>query len=229
MNIQHVVTETLRHCRSAKGLAIILLPTAFTALIPITELSAAMTLLYYPVAFALSVFLGGAALAHGNAIAQARSASLSSAFKRGGDRFLPLLGTVLLTYLLVFSGLLLLIAPGIYLGVRLAFAFCAATIDDDSPIEALSHSWTLTSRRFWPVLGAFGVLVLLVVAMGMGMAIGIVTAITVIVAPPLSGIVIALANACAGLIASVFVVLYTVVLYQQLSKRPAEQQKISVA
>jgi len=227
MNIQHVVTETLRHCRSAKGLAIILLPTAFTALIPITELSAAMTLLYYPVAFALSVFLGGAALAHGNAIAQARSASLSSAFKRGGDRFLPLLGTVLLTYLLVFSGLLLLIAPGIYLGVRLAFASCAATIDDDSPIEALSHSWTLTSRRFWPVLGAFGVLVLLVVAMGM--AIGIVTAIAVIVAPPLSGIVIALANACAGLIASVFVVLYTVVLYQQLSKRPAEQQKISVA
>ena len=227
MNIQHVVTETLRHCRSAKGLAIILLPTAFTALIPITELSAAMTLLYYPVAFALSVFLGGAALAHGNAIAQARSASLSSAFKRGGDRFLPLLGTILLAYLLVFSGLLLLIAPGIYLGVRLAFASCAATIDDDSPIEALSHSWTLTSRRFWPVLGAFGVLVLLVVAMGM--AIGIVTAIAVIVAPPLSGIVIALANACAGLIASVFVVLYTVVLYQQLSKRPAEQQKISVA
>ncbi|MGB3614635.1 MAG: glycerophosphoryl diester phosphodiesterase membrane domain-containing protein [Elainellaceae cyanobacterium] len=221
MDIKHVVKETFRHCRSAKGLAIILLPTAFTALVPVTELSTIMRLLYYSIAVALSVFLWGAALFYAYAVAQGRSVTLSNAFGHGAAQFFPLLGTSLLTYLLVFSGLLLLILPGLYLSIRLAFAACAATVDDDSPIEALSHSWTLTSRRFWPVLGAFGVLILIVFAMAI--AIGMVTAIAAIMVPAASGVLIALANGSAGLLVSVFAVLYTVVLYQQLSKRSVER------
>jgi len=53
----------------------------------------------------------------------------------------------------VIGGLFLLVLPGIFLAVRLAFVVEAVAVDDLRGGEALRRSWLLTDRNFWRVLG----------------------------------------------------------------------------
>jgi len=67
----------------------------------------------------------------------------------------PLLITQALVGLTVLGGIILLILPGIYIGVRLAFAQ-AAVIDpkvNKSWTDALRDSWDLTQGKFWAIFG----------------------------------------------------------------------------
>ncbi len=55
---------------------------------------------------------------------------------------------------LTLVGLLLLLVPGVWIGVRLGFAQIAATLVPDEAM-ALERSWKLTSGRFWWTAGLF--------------------------------------------------------------------------
>jgi membrane-anchored glycerophosphoryl diester phosphodiesterase (GDPDase) len=51
----------------------------------------------------------------------------------------------------------LLVLPGIYWGVRLAFALCAIVLEDKGVTEGLGYSWSLVKGRWW---GAFWALLI---------------------------------------------------------------------
>jgi hypothetical protein len=67
----------------------------------------------------------------------------------------PVICVQALAGLAALGGFLLLILPGIYIGIRLAFSQ-AATIDPKSAkrwTASLKESWMLTKGRFWPIFG----------------------------------------------------------------------------
>lgn len=69
------------------------------------------------------------------------------------ERYLSLLGAVLIYIVAVFVGLLLLILPGIYVGLRLALAFPAIVIDDQGAFEGLNTSWEVARGNLLKLLG----------------------------------------------------------------------------
>jgi uncharacterized membrane protein len=64
-----------------------------------------------------------------------------------------------LVSLLTLAGLFLLVLPGIYVAVRLAFVPFLVVDEGLGPIEAVVESWRRTEGRFWTMLGGglFGV------------------------------------------------------------------------
>lgn len=75
-----------------------------------------------------------------------------------------LLLTYILTILAISFGLVLLVVPGIYIGIRLAFAEFYCVMEGKSAMESIRASWDSTSGFFWPLLQGlaliFGVLLL---------------------------------------------------------------------
>ncbi|MCA0295098.1 MAG: glycerophosphoryl diester phosphodiesterase membrane domain-containing protein [Actinobacteria bacterium] len=55
-------------------------------------------------------------------------------------------------------GVLLLLAEGVvavWIGVKLMLAPCVVAVEPVGPLAAIRRSWTLTSGRFWPILGTY--------------------------------------------------------------------------
>lgn len=75
------------------------------------------------------------------------------AIVRGMELFVPALAVTIVATAAVIGGLFLLVLPGIFLAVRLAFVVEAVAVDDVRGAEALRRSWDLTSANFWRVLG----------------------------------------------------------------------------
>jgi len=71
---------------------------------------------------------------------------------------------------LVFPGLILLIIPGLFLGIRLQFSLFATVIDNAAAQDSIRSSWKLTEERWWLLLRA-------------SILIGIVTAVPVQLIP----------------------------------------------
>ena len=55
---------------------------------------------------------------------------------------------------LVFAGLIALIIPGVYLSIRLQFSLFATAIDNAAAQDSISSSWKLTEERWWLILRA---------------------------------------------------------------------------
>lgn len=67
--------------------------------------------------------------------------------------FWPLIWVGILVGLATLGALILLILPGIYVGVRLAFAQLAVIDKKKRGVEAMRDSWALTKNRFWAIFG----------------------------------------------------------------------------
>jgi hypothetical protein len=86
---------------------------------------------------------------------------------------LPLIIVQLIATLCIVGGLIFLVIPGIYIGIRLTFSQLAV-IDPKvgkKTTDALKDSWDLTKGRFWPIFGrimlgslCFGILISIIVA-----------------------------------------------------------------
>lgn len=69
-----------------------------------------------------------------------------------------LLFTFILTSFAVFGGLLLLVIPGIYIGVRLAFADYICVLEKQTAVNSLKQSWKVSANYFWTLLPGFAIL-----------------------------------------------------------------------
>lgn len=87
-----------------------------------------------------------------------------SALRYGLKRFPSLLGGSVLAMLLVASGLIMFVLPGLYIGVRLVLFPYRIMVADESVLTALGSSWDMTAGK---VLHVFSV-VLAVAVIGAG-------------------------------------------------------------
>ena len=112
----------------------------------------------------------GATLLYMQSVLQGRTLSAGQAISLSLTCWGRLLLTYILTALAVSTGLLLLILPGIYIGVRLAFAEFYCVMEGKGPVESIRASWASSSEFFWPLLQGlaliFGVLMLAEVMTG---------------------------------------------------------------
>lgn len=112
----------------------------------------------------------GATLLYMQSVLQGRTLSAGQAISLSLTCWGRLLLTYILTALAVSTGLLLLILPGIYIGVRLAFAEFYCVMEGKGPVESIRASWASSSEFFWPLLQGlaliFGVLMLAEVMIG---------------------------------------------------------------
>ncbi|MFN3945477.1 MAG: hypothetical protein ACK4K7_11170 [Allosphingosinicella sp.] len=137
--------------------------------------------------------------------------SVGEAIRVGGRRFLPLLGALLLAALglallflpifvvIGFSAargatgagavvaVLLLIAAGVTIGVRLLLTTPVAAVEPGGPIAILKRSWSLTGPVFWKLLGLLllVLLAMLVVMMAVGAVFGLL--VILVAGPPQPG------------------------------------------
>jgi hypothetical protein len=86
-------------------------------------------------------------------LAEGERPTVSEALRAAARRALPALGATALYLLAVIGGLILLIVPGVILGVRLYFSAQAAVVDNLGPADALRRSNELVKGRWWQTLG----------------------------------------------------------------------------
>lgn len=119
---------------------------------------------------ALMPIYWGATLLYMQSVLQGQTLSTSQAISLSLTCWGRLLLTYILTALAVSTGLLLLILPGIYIGIRLAFAEFYCVMEGKGPMESIRASWASSSDFFWPLLQGlaliFGVLMLAEVMIG---------------------------------------------------------------
>lgn len=82
-----------------------------------------------------------------------KTSSLGEALSGAGRLFLPMLGMSIILNLAIGFGLVLLIAPGVYIATLWAVAVPVRVNEDSTVGEALSRSAKMTEGRRWPVLG----------------------------------------------------------------------------
>ncbi|MHC3437314.1 glycerophosphoryl diester phosphodiesterase membrane domain-containing protein [Natrialbaceae archaeon A-gly3] len=110
-------------------------------------------LLFSLLGLILVVFIDG--IAHRFAYAEAAGEETTISAEAGPvlARLLSLLGAFVVYIVAVVIGLIFLIIPGIYLGLRLALAFPAIVIDDQRALEGLSTSWDVAHGNLLKLLG----------------------------------------------------------------------------
>ena len=107
-----------------------------------------------------------------------REASPAQLFGEFG-KLLKLVGGSILFYILLILGLVLLIVPGIMVGLRMSY-FTTAIVDRDmGPVEALKYSWHLTRNNSLNLIGLWVMLLLITLAGIMALFVGLVFAIPV--------------------------------------------------
>jgi hypothetical protein len=67
----------------------------------------------------------------------------------GLNRMLPMLGSLIMYGLIMMTGMLLLIIPGLILLVTMMFGAYALVLDKKGPIDALGYSHSLVWGRWW--------------------------------------------------------------------------------
>lgn len=113
---------------------------------------------------ALMPIYWGATLFYLQSVLQGRPLGTGQALAASLTCWGRLLVTYILSVLAISFGLVLLLVPGIYIGVRLAFAEFFCVMEGKGALESLRASWDSTADFFWPLLQGlaliFGVLML---------------------------------------------------------------------
>ncbi len=130
-------------------IALLALPANILPLIiPTAFLKAAFNILF---AILVTPILGGASIWLANRGLAGETADIGTAVSMAWQRAGQLILTSLLLLVILLPSLALLLAPGIYLAVRLFAAQYEVMLERKSPTEALEASWNLTKGRWWQV------------------------------------------------------------------------------
>jgi hypothetical protein len=97
--------------------------------------------------------------------------TVEHSYQFGFARLGPILLVSILVGLAVLGGLILLVIPGIYIGVRLAVSIQALVVEGRRGTEAMRRSWALVGGHWWH---SFGTLIL--AALITGVVNGVITA-----------------------------------------------------
>lgn len=86
-------------------------------------------------------------------IAGSQTPSARRSLEAAGAVFVPLLATVFIVALGIIGGLILLIVPGIYWGVKWVVAAQSVVAEELDPTAAMRRSWHLVDGQWWRVFG----------------------------------------------------------------------------
>ena len=119
-------------------------------------------------------------------------------------RMVPLLVALLLVTLALIPAFMLLLVPGIWLGVRLSMTFPAIVFERLGPLAGMARSFRLVKGHWWRTFGVFLVAVLLmfVLSFALGAVLGI-----------LAGVVAPGNEALAAVVMAVVTILVSAALY----------------
>jgi len=102
--------------------------------------------------------------------------NLGECLRVGLSRFFPIVGLVICAYLAIWIGLILLIVPGIILGIMWYVATPVCVVERKGPLASLGRSSEITKGHRWKIFGM--VLLLIVVAGIVGGIIGALLGLT---------------------------------------------------
>jgi len=112
----------------------------------------------------------GATLVYMRSVLEGQPLGVNQALLLGLSCWGRLLMTYILVALALTTGLLMLIVPGIYIGLRLAFAEFHCVMEGKGPLESISASWNSTREFFWPLFQGMALIIglLLVTELALG-------------------------------------------------------------
>ncbi|HEX7299766.1 MAG TPA: hypothetical protein VF257_12240 [Solirubrobacteraceae bacterium] len=99
-------------------------------------------------------------------LARGEEPTVAGAVRGAAPRLVAAVAAVALYGLVVAVGLVLLVAPGVWLGVRCYFAAQAAVVDRLGPVEALTRSAEVVKPRWWRTFGVLIVFALITAVPG---------------------------------------------------------------
>ncbi len=169
---------------------------AFKATVPLTLLASVLGILpmlimgpqlslaalkpgYFALIFIFSLFgmvVFGAVFARLDDVASGRNQlGFIAAIRRGVAKFLPLFGAGIIYGIAVMIGLLLLIVPGVWLSIALAFALNAVILDNVGVIDSFDVSRKLVAGNWWRVVVILSVAfaILMAITAGVGLLAGL--------------------------------------------------------
>ncbi len=85
-----------------------------------------------------------------------------AALRRGLQRLFTYIVANILAGLMIIAGFILLIVPGIYIALRLAYMNAIIANEDIGAIDAIKRSFKLTSGHLWDIIGAGSAAVVIV-------------------------------------------------------------------
>lgn len=171
------------------------------------EGSAGTTVLLSLVSFTCVIpLISGASVFYVHQNLTQQGASVADSMHKATEKFSQLaLATVLVTAYF-FAGLLCLIVPGVYLGVRLSFYIYAVVIENRSATDGIARSWMLTKGYWWQIFWALAALLL---PLGLvGGLIGALAGDNLYLSQFISGLI--------GLLAGPFIAIYYVFVFMSL-------------
>ncbi len=113
------------------------------------SLSALCLLIAYPLSTAATLLVV-------RRLSSGEPAQLGHAWTESIRRWLPLAWLTLIKSIAITLGLILLVAPGIWLAVRLSFSEMYVVFENESPGGALKRSYRETEGLGWVIFGAIG-------------------------------------------------------------------------
>jgi len=136
------------------GPLLILASPGFILAIVVTELTPLLGGILQLAYGIVAPILGGAALWLVDQHLKRQASLLGNSLNRAVSKAVPLVLGTLLAALLSFLAFIFLIIPGIYVGVKLAFTFCAIALENQGTTGGLRYSWNLVKGRWWGVFWA---------------------------------------------------------------------------
>lgn len=138
---------------------------------------------------------------------------LGNSLDRAVSKAVPLVFGSILAGLLSFLASILLIIPGIYVGVKLAFTFCAIALENQGTTGGLRYSWNLVKGRWWGVFWA-----LLIGGFILGFGVGLIVVLVSRVVADFGDSVVNVVRAAAATAVQPIFWVYLVLLFRSLQR-----------
>lgn len=115
----------------------------------------------------LSAWAGATYTIAASQVVGGRIIGVRETFKVGWQRAWKYFATQFLVGFTVLGGLILFIIPGVIFGLWFSFSLLFAVVEENNVVESMKKSKELVSGYFWPILGRFTVITLIVLLMNL--------------------------------------------------------------
>lgn len=115
--------------------------------------------------FSLIIFISVSLVLHAGMVyrihmtAQQLDEGFDKAFFFGCKKSFPLISIYILTMCAIFMGLILLVVPGVVVGLYMFFSSFFVILEDKTPLDAIRNSFRIVSGEFWHTLATFAAIV----------------------------------------------------------------------